>query len=229
MKQANLFSFFKKSTEQNTTAAAPVVPSVSSNQNGSDHAVKPAVLREEEVVDNRHQQPLEAPTIEQHVVEAQAETESKADVAHTIIDNESKETQPPPIIPPSFGGTNNSSSSSGSSSSSSSYSASTTVSRGSSSASATGNNTSNVLTNGSNQLSDYERIREENIRRNQAFLMSLGLAGPDSIKPTGTAHSTARPGMHSAEHIHACMHSDTHTHTHILIIHTHSHLYTHTP
>ena len=48
-------------------------------------------------------------------------------------------------------------------------------------------------------MSDYERIREDNIRRNQAFLMSLGLAGPNdsSIKLMGgsEAHTTRAAGM----------------------------------
>ena len=186
MKQANLFSFFKKSADPNTTttaAAPPVVPAASNNPKKA----KASVPREEKVDNRQQQQPLEAlPTVQAAVEEVQPQPEIEAEINHTIIEDESKE-QPPPIIPPSLGRSGSNSSSSSSSSSS---------------ASAIGGSTGSVLANGGNQMSDYERVREENIRRNQAFLMSLGLAGPDTIKPMGSTQSTARPGKHVLSYPH---------------------------
>ena len=179
MKQANLFSFFKKPAGQNNTtaaaAAAPpaALPAASINQN--------VPARCEKKNANQQQQPPEATTVQRAVEEIEAQPqlqpEVKIEADHAIVDNESKE-QPPPVIPQSLG---RSSSSRCNSSSNSSASATGTIIN------------STVLTNGGVQMSDYERIREENIRRNQAFLMSLGLAGPDAMKPM--AQTTARPGV----------------------------------
>ena len=189
MKQAKLFSFFKKSADQSSTttataAAHPAVSAASNHQNESEHAAN-AIAIHEEIIDSQ-QQPFDAVPIPRAINEVQTQQEAKAltEVDRAFVDDESKEQPPPTVILQSLGRSTNSDSKGSSSSSSSSNSASMT---GSSS-------TSNVLTSGSNQMSDYERIREENIRRNQAFLMSLGLAGPDAMKPMGSAQTAARPG-----------------------------------